>query len=339
MAVRVGFLGAGFIAQSHSRLLHEVEDQIDRAGAYDPDRARLENLCDTSGHLPCWSVEEVLAGCDAVFVCTPTASHLTLVTAAAERGVAVFCEKPLGVDLAAARQVAAAGAAVINQVGLVLRRSPAFRAVRRRLGDGAWGEPMAVVFRDDQHLPIRGRYDSRWRIDVAQAGGGVLIEHSIHDVDLLEWILGPIVRVTARTTNLHGHPGIEDTVALMAEHGEGVLSTLVSVWHEVGSRPSERRLEVLARDAVVSVEHDWFGPVRIEREGQPVEVLEGDVLLAATGDGDGWGNPSAAFVESVAAEREGSPTLADAVRAHELVDAAYRSAAADGSWMETAAGT
>lgn len=336
MVVRVGILGAGYIARTHSQLLREVEDRIERAGAYDPDPARLHELAEESGHRRCRSAEEVLDGCDAVFVCAPTATHLPLVRAAAERGVAVYCEKPLAVDLPSARNVAAVAATVTNQVGLVLRRSPAFRALRHGLADGRFGPAMAISFRDDQHLPVRGRYDSRWRIEVDQAGGGVLLEHSVHDLDLLEWVVGPVRRVSARTANHHGHPGIEDTATVMVEHAGGELSTLASVWHEVGSRPSERRLELLAVDAVATVEHDWFGPLRIERDGEAEpEVLEGDHLLAATGDDEGWGNPTAAFVAAVADGRPAHPSLGEAVRAHELVDAAYRSAAAGGAWVET----
>ena len=51
---------------------------------------------------------------------------------------------------------------------------------------------MAAVFRDDQYFPIQGTYASRWRADVAQAGGGCLIEHSIHDVDILRFCFGEV---------------------------------------------------------------------------------------------------------------------------------------------------
>ena len=57
---------------------------------------------------------------------------------------------------------------------------------------GSLGAPMAAVFRDDQYFPIRGTYASQWRADVAQAGGGCLIEHSIHDVDILRFCFGEV---------------------------------------------------------------------------------------------------------------------------------------------------
>ena len=56
---------------------------------------------------------------------------------------------------------------------------------------GRYGKPMALVLRDDQYFPIQGMYGSTWRSDVDKAGGGTLIEHSIHDLDVINWVLGP----------------------------------------------------------------------------------------------------------------------------------------------------
>ena len=132
----------------------------------------------------------MLDGCDAVYVCTWTSEHPRLVAAAAERGLAVFCEKPLATDLAAAEAMAdAVAGAGRRQPG---RAGPAPLA-RRSSGPGTWssrpdaGRVMAVVFRDDQFIPVQGHYGSTWRADRDQAGAGTLLEHSIHDVDMLRF--------------------------------------------------------------------------------------------------------------------------------------------------------
>ena len=64
---------------------------------------------------------------------------------------------------------------------------------------------MAAIFRDDQYFPIQGTYASQWRADVTQAGGGCLIEHSIHDVDILRFCFGEVDELSARTANFSGH--------------------------------------------------------------------------------------------------------------------------------------
>ena len=119
--------------------------------------------------------------------------------------------------------------------------------------------------RDDQYFPIGGMYGSDWRADVSIAGGGTLLEHSIHDLDLLAWMLGPVVSVVARTQNHAGHPGIEDVAAVTLEHSSGAISTLLSVWHGIKTRPSTRRLEVFFERGHAVLENEQVGPVMVEQ--------------------------------------------------------------------------
>jgi len=194
VTVRVGFLGAGFIATYHSKALRHSGEDVTWSGVYDLDQARAEAFGAITKARVCASEEELLDRCDAVFVCTWTAAHPESVAAAASRGLAVFCEKPLAVDLAGARQMGEAveRAGVVNQVGLVLRYSPAFCWMRHLISDPSSGRVMAVVFRDDQYIPIQGMYGSSWRSERAKAGSGTLLEHSIHDVDMIEFLCGPV---------------------------------------------------------------------------------------------------------------------------------------------------
>jgi predicted dehydrogenase len=79
------------------------------------------------------------------------------------------------------------------------------------------------------------------------------------------------------------------------------------------------------------LEGDWIGPVRWQRPGTPPERLHGDSLLARVEElGLTQPNPDGAFIAAVAQGRPASPDFRDAVRAHVVVDAAYRSAKAGG---------
>jgi predicted dehydrogenase len=331
--VRIGFLGAGLIATYHAASLRASGEPVTWATVHDPDRARAEVFAASTGARACASEEEALDGCDAVYVCTWTSEHPRLVVEACRRRLAVFCEKPLARTFTEAKSMAEAVAAagVANQVGLVLRSSPALVAARRLLDDPAVGSVMGVVLRDDQYLPVQGMYQSTWRADAAKAGSGVLLEHSIHDLDLFEWMAGPVEAVSAQTAAFHGIPGIEDAASVQARLGSGGLATLVTVWHDVLSRPSMRLLEVHCERAVVAVEHDWWGPVRVAKADGTSATYEGQELLMLAGSPDGIhgapGNPDAAFVRAVREGRPATPDFAVALRAHALVDAAYRSAA------------
>lgn len=332
--VRIGFLGAGFIATFHSKLLRRCGEDIVRAGVYDRDRARAEEFAAASGHQVCESEEEVLAGCDAVYICTWTSEHRRLVELACENRLAIFCEKPLARSLAEAEAMVATvrDAGVVNQVGLVLRRSPAFVTLRELIHDPDSGRPMSVVFRDDQHIPIRGAYRSTWRGDFARSGGGTLIEHSIHDVDLLEWMLGHTVGVSATSRAFHGIEGIEDLVAATLEFENGAVATLTSIWHDIDSRGSLRRVEAFNERLWAATEGDWFGPVEWMHAQGKRETIDAEELVRRADEIlDGDTDPAAAFVRAARKGEPAHPNFETALRAHRVVDALYRSAADNGT--------
>ena len=196
-----------------------------------------------------------------MYVTTWTAAHPELVAAAAERGVAVFCEKPLGVSAADrrghGRRRRAGG--IVNQVGLVLRAVPAWIHVRRLVADPRAGRLMAVSFRDDQYIPNQGRYASTWRVDPALAGRGALLEHSIHDVDVVRWVGGEVAAVSGTTREFHGHDRIDDVAVARLEFAGGGVAALTSVWHDVLERPSLRFVELFCERLHIALDGDSKG--------------------------------------------------------------------------------
>jgi len=338
VTLRVGFLGAGFIARYHAFQLRLATVPHRIEVVHDLDHARAASFVGSEGGRVASSVDEVVTDADAVFVCTWTADHLDAVRAVAAAGTPVFCEKPLSTDIDGAAELAdvVRSSGVPAAVGLVLRTAPALLAVRELLAEPDHGRVMNVVFRDDQYLPTQGMYESSWRSDRALAGSGTLLEHSIHDVDLLEWLLGPAGSVAATTAGFHGLDGIEDSVTATFQFPGGASAALVSVWHDVLSRPSQRRIEIFRERALITVEGELFGPVRVTTTDAE-QVLDGDDLVA-------WlearsvplSSTEQDFLEAARAHRDGEdtrpvrPDVDDALRAHVVVDAMYRSAAAGG---------
>jgi predicted dehydrogenase len=336
--IRVGFLGGGLIARYHAMMLRLAEADAVIASVHDPDPAKAEPFLSETGAELVDSEEDVLDAVDAVYVCTWTSEHPRLVRAAADRGLPVFCEKPLAVDLPTARSMidTVERAGVINQVGLVMRDYPGFQQLRHLTERPAAGRVMSVVFRDDQYIPIQGMYASTWRSDPARSGAGTLIEHSVHDLDILEWMLGPVESVTARSSTVHGIDGIEDVVVATLAFESGTLGTLTSVWHDVLDRPSLRRVEVFCENSYAVLEGDVFGPVRWTGPDDEQGDLEGDALVDdLKGRGVGLRNPDGAFIEAVQRGTSAHPPFSAALRAHVLVDAIYRSAAAGGRPVAT----
>ena len=345
--LRVAIVGCGWIGAVHSRALRGVI----RGGLVD---AEVVATCDSDldraisfatphgAGMATTDAKRAIEAADAVWICTPTSSHRHLVELAAAAGRAVYCEKPLAPSMpdVMAMTEAVRRAGIPAQVGLVMRaQAPIATLQRLATEDDELGRPMAAVFRDDQYFPIQGRYASQWRADVEVAGGGTLIEHSIHDIDVLAWVLGPIEEVGCRTANYAGHDGVEDVAVCTFSHASGATSSLVSVWHQVMTRPSLRRIEVFCERALLWLEHDGEGPVHVEQSGGAREVAastagewtaglafpeEYRLAIAPYAAAD------LAFLEAIGAGRTPDPGFEVAAAAHAVADAAYRSAALGG---------
>jgi predicted dehydrogenase len=349
--IRVGLVGCGHIGMVHAVALQQLANAgvVDArlSATYDHDGERAARIARRHGGEPLPSLDALLDSVDAVWVCTWTAGHLAAVEAAAARGLAVLCEKPLATDLSTAARVAAALERVPHQVGLVLRFSPVFREIGRRLAAHAHGPVLSVVLRDDQYFPVQGMYGSTWRGDIARAGGGTLIEHSIHDLDLLRFLLGDPTEVSGRTASRFGFPGIEDTAVATLVYGDGAIAQLASVWHQVLSRESSRRLEVFCEKAMLWTDDDILGPLHVVTDdGDQIVELKLPDWSARFDLPEIYRRPLAPYAEAAKAfldhlvsirssgEAElapaGRPSAADALAAHRTVDLVYRSAADGG---------
>ena len=333
--VRIGFLGTGFIATYHSKSLKRGGANIVRTGAYDTDADRAQAFCLASGHTMCASEDEVIASADAVYVCTWSSEHKRLVGKVIASGKAVFCEKPLAPTLAEAEQLVSEvnASGVINQVGLVLRHAPSYLLARELITEKKSGRVMNVVFRDDQFIPIQSYYASDWRKDASKAGAGTLLEHSIHDVDMLHFLIGTITDTSMRSHNFHGYPGIEDSVSATLQFANGAVGTLSSIWHDNLTRPSQRSVEIFCENRTITMRgHEWFGPVEWHDSDGATGSLSADELLTHTEPlAYGASNADVAFIHAVATNTPAYPDVNVALQAHRTVDAMYRSAAQNGS--------
>ena len=341
----VGFVGAGLISWAHALGIQAMIDAqlLDASvvAVHDVEDARAAALAEVTRADVVESAAAVVDRADAVWVCTPTAAHADAVGAALAQGRAVFCEKPLAPTLDGAERLAGAveSAGIVAQVGLVLRSAPVFRELRTLLASGRLGRPMTAVLRDDQYFPVQGMYASDWRADADTAGGGCLIEHSIHDVDILRFCLGDVAEVAARTAVFAGYPGIEDLAVVTMQLASGATVEIVSIWHQILTRGSTRRLEVFCEQGFVWLDNEFTGPLHVETsDGAEVVACEPAAWvrqLPFGADDVGlslqvYAQADEAFLRAVHSGQPAEPSFADALVAHRLVDAAYRSAAAGG---------
>lgn len=203
---RLGFLGVGWIGRHRLRAI--VESGHARASAIAdaaPDAAAAA-AADAPGCAVASSLDELLAlGLDGVVIATPSALHAEQAVRALERGVAVFCQKPLARTASEARRVVDAARAADRLLGVDLsyRHVAGVPELRRLVQEGALGRVYAA------DLVFHNAYgpDKAWFQDARLSGGGCVMDLGIHLVDLALWVLGfPEVNELSATLRAGGVP-------------------------------------------------------------------------------------------------------------------------------------
>ncbi len=162
----------------------------------DPDEARVRALGDelgVSGVHTDWRELVERDDVDAVVIAAPSPTREEMVPAAAEAGKAIFCEKPAAVDAKTARRVArvVAEKGVPYQMGFMRRFDPSYAHAKKRIVEGAIGEPVLVRLSSRDDTPAPAQFVHR--------ATGMFVESSIHDFDLARWLMGDeVVRVYAQ---------------------------------------------------------------------------------------------------------------------------------------------
>jgi predicted dehydrogenase len=298
---RLGFLGAGWIGRK--RL-----DAIAHSGV-----AEVAAVADPAVEGALASFEELLgAGLDGVVIATPSALHAEQALAALDRGLAVFCQKPLALDAPAARRVVerARAADRLLHVDLCYRTTEAARRVKEVVEAGGIGEPIAV------DLVFHNAYgpDKPWAADPALAGGGCLLDLGIHLVDLALWTLGwPDARgVDGR---LRGEP-LEHFASAQVELEGGAVLRLACSWRLHAGRDCVLEATFYGTEGGASVRN--VGGSFVDFAAERFERARTEALAAPP---DEWGGRAAVAWARRLGEGGGfDPVAAEYVRVHELLD-------------------
>lgn len=246
-------------------------------------------------------------------------------------GVHLLVDKPAALTADAARDAFAAaragGARVV--VGLTRRYAAAWRTARTAIASGVLGTLLGAeaVFAAST-VAVRGPDNPLF--DAALMGGGILSWLGIHDLDALLWLTGePVVEVAAMTARM-GHPGleVEDVASVSLRFASGAIATLAHSFSlpargyrgGMALRGTAASLELPPDGSLVTVLPDPASPfLREDRLTFPEDRVPGY--------GAGGRDAVADLLAAIEEGRDPVVTGDDLVRALELVDAAYRSAA------------
>ena len=206
---------------------------IEFTAFFDEDGKRASEMS-AKFDVPACSTLEGLFGKEihAAIVTSVNCEHISHVKACADRGVHVLCEKPIATTMAQADEMVrhCKSKGVELQTAFPCRYFSAARAMKRAVAAGSIGRVIAASCTN------RGKNPGGWFVDKAMSGGGAVIDHTVHVVDLLRWILDDEVRsVYAEVGALFSESETEDAGLLSMEFKSGVFATLDTSW----SRPAK----------------------------------------------------------------------------------------------------
>ncbi|WP_095199409.1 Gfo/Idh/MocA family protein [Mesorhizobium carmichaelinearum] len=285
MSVKWGLIGASTIARQFmiNAIRAQADGKIAAVMSSSPERAQAYAV-ENNIPLAVSTLDELLGeDIDAVYISTTNELHLEQALAAIKAGKHVLCEKPLALTSADARRMvsSAKAAGIVLGTNHHLRNAGAHRAMREAIAAGRIGKPIAARVFHSVYLPenLQG-----WRITKPEAGGGVVLDITVHDADTLRFVLGDDpVEVTAFTqaAGMAGG-GLEDGAmciwrfksGLIAQSHEGFTTKFAGTGFEVhGSEGS------LIASNVMTQKPDGSVLLRTDKGEEPLSFDHEDLYV------------------------------------------------------------
>lgn len=323
MSVRFGILGAGRIGKVHARAVAATPGAT-LVAVSDP-VAEAANAVAHDYGCAIRSIDEIerAADIDAVVICTPTDTHADLIERFARRGKAVFCEKPIDLDVRRVKDclkvVADEGATLM--VGFNRRFDPDFMAAKQAIDDGRIGtvEMVTIISRDPGPPPL----------DYIRRSGGIFRDMTIHDFDMARWLLGEEVETVLAAASVLvdpeiGRAGDYDSVNVILRCASGRQAVITNSRRAVYGY--DQRIEVHGSEGVVAARNMHEANIELAgAEGFRRPPLLNFFMTRYTA---AYANEIAAFVAAVRDGAAPPATGEDGLKALALADAALMSVAA-----------
>lgn len=264
------------------------------------------------------SIDEALAmDVDCAVICSENVNHKPMTLAAAKAGKHVLCEKPLATTVDDALEMIAAceEAGVQLMTAFPVRFNSSIVALKNAVHSDMFGETLTIAARNPGTCP------HSWFVDPALSGGGAVIDHTVHVVDVLRFIYGAeVTEVYAESDNrMYGYEG-DDTGLLMFRLSNGVPVSLDTSWSRPANWPiwGGVTLDVIGEKGVLFADAYNDNYEMAEIEGPSYTWRSNEV----TGDPE----MVSAFIEAVRNGTDVPVTGVDGLRALEVALAAMKSA-------------
>ena len=265
MVVRFGVIGIGNIGSQHVKLLQS--GKVSGAALAATASRSAPNLDSLVPHFTDYKDMIRAAGVDAVLIATPPMNHVQIAGAAIEQGLHVLMEKPIAMSFHQAEMLLTLVpdqlrfAVMLNQ-----RFHPVYAKLKELLDRDTIGElqriswTMTTWYRPDIYYQV-----SRWRGTWPGEGGGLLINQCIHNLDVLQWLVGLPDSITANVSFGKYHDiDVEDEVAAMMTFENGATAMLTA---SSGEAPGVNRMEIVGDQGMLQIEN---GEIRVWRASESV---------------------------------------------------------------------
>jgi predicted dehydrogenase len=338
MNVGFGIVGCGMIAEFHAGAIAAIPDAR-LVGCHSRSPESAARFAETHGVRSFTSLEEILDSdeIDVICICTPSGNHLEPALSAACAGKHLVIEKPLEVTPQRCDRIIEACSA--NKVLLTTifqsRFHEAARAMHEAVQTGRFGQ-LSLGSASVKWFRTQAYYDSAaWRGTWALDGGGALMNQAIHNVDLLQWMMGPVVEVSAFSATLaHQRIEVEDTITAILRFENGAMGTIEAT---TAAWPGWlKRLEICGVAGSAILEDDtitrWdFAVSRPGDERMTRPCSTGDGLTGGATDPSaiGWEGHRQQLRDFLTAIRTGSAPYLDGEEAKKsvsIISAIYQSA-------------
>src|SRR5947209_3112935 len=274
--VKIAILGVGRLGAFHAKALRALPG-VDELRINDADSSRAAALAKELGAEHAASIDAALDGADAVVIVTPTGTHAELIRRALDKSLAVFCEKPIALDLESTKRVVEQVDKTKGrvQIGFQRRFDAGFQEARRRVRAGELGTVYSFHMTSRDALPPPDAY--------IETSGGQCVDQLIHDFDVTRWMFDEVDEVYATGSTL-GFPqyakwgDVATSGAVLTLRG-GVVGLLQAARHnEAGyaerHRPRARQRERVQRRRARErrdprVRPRRVAPARLRRLGRP----------------------------------------------------------------------
>ncbi len=313
MHIRVGIIGAGYIAGVHAGILAR-DERVKVSSVHDVIADRAQQLARAHDAAVASSPEEVIDRSDAVFITTPNTRHVPLAIAAVDAGKHVFCEKPLATTITDAETVfqKTKQSKGVFQVGHNRRFAPVYATLKQLLSETHRPHSAHVKMNRGELLkPV-------WTGD-AEVTGGFLYETPIHMFDMVRFLFGELESLHA-VGSTHEYNEVDDFSVLL-KFANGMHATLATAADASWLFPFER-VEVFCHHATLVTREMETLVCSSNLEGH---FSEQSMQQLPREEKWGYAQEDRAFVDSIV---NGTPPLVnthDGLMSVEIANAVYES--------------